>query len=66
MDMCLPQGLDSSFILYLENQPAKPESWNSAAFSISLFETNKFIEINLNNISMSLLKMADFIRTRAL
>jgi len=36
MDMCLLQGLDSSFILYLENQPAKPESWNSAAFSISV------------------------------
>jgi len=65
-NMYLPQGLNSSSILYLENQLAKPKSWNSIILHIFLFRTNEFIEIDSNNISMSFFRIADFIRNRAL
>jgi len=50
----------------LENQPAKPKFWNSATLPIFLFRTNEFIKIDLNNILMSLLRMAHFIRNKSL
>ena len=58
------QGLNSSSIPYIENQLAKPKSWDSMALSIFLFATSEFFEINLNNISTLLFRMADFIRNR--
>jgi len=66
IDTCLIQEFDSSFIPYSENKLVKPKSWNGDALPISLFGTNKFIEINLKNISTLLLRMADFIRNKAL
>ena len=60
IDICLSQRLDSFFILYLENQPAKPKFCDDATLLIFLFRTNEFIEISLNNILMLLLRIADF------
>jgi len=50
----------------LKNQPAKPKSWDGAILPISLFRTNKFVEIDSNNILTSLLRIDKFIRNRAL
>ena len=65
INMCCLQSLESSFILYMENQPGKPNFWDSATLPIFLFGTDEFVMINSNNISISLLKMANFIRSRA-
>lgn len=59
-NICTPQEFDFTSILYAEI--AKLNSWNKVALSISLFETNDFMEIDSNNISTSLLKIANFIK----
>ena len=66
MDMCHSQVLKSSPILYIENQPSKPNFWNGTVLLIFLFGTDKFVMIDSNNISTYLFKMANFIRSRAL
>ena len=66
MNMCLPQGLDSSSIPYEENQPTKLRLWDGTALPISLFGTNEFIDIDMKNISTSLLQIADYIQSKAL
>lgn len=58
------QGLNSFSIPYEENQPTELRSCDSVTLPISLFDTNKFSEINLNNILISLHRMANFIRSR--
>ena len=64
--MCHSQVLKSSPILYIENQPSKPNFWNGTVLLIFLFGTDKFVMIDSNNISTYLFKMANFIRSRAL
>ena len=66
MDICHLQGLGSSSILYIENQPDRPNSWNSTILLIFLFGTDEIAMIDSNNISTSLFRMANFIRSKAL
>jgi len=64
--MCHSQVLKSSSILYIENQPSKPNFWNGTVLLIFLFGTDKFVMIDSNNISTYLFRMANFIRSRTL
>jgi len=42
----------------------EPNTWNSEAYPISIFGFMKFLEINAKNIYISLLYMANYIRSR--
>ena len=64
IDICHSQDLESSSILYMENQSSKPNSWDSAILLIFLFRTDKFVMIGFNNILMLLFRMAYFIRNK--
>jgi len=59
--MCHPQKFETSSILYRNKQLAIPNSWGSKALSISLFETNESVVIDINNIEKSLLQMSEYI-----
>jgi len=61
-----PQRLEASTISYEVNQPTKPNSWDSTVLPIFFFGTNKFIEIDANNISILLLHIVNFIQNRSL
>ena len=49
---------------YNINQPTEPKAWNGEAYSLSIFGTIEFLEINAENIYISLLCIADFIRKK--
>jgi len=51
-------------LLLFHIQLANPNSWDDAAHLISIFRTNKFIETNTKNISISLYKISSFIRNK--
>ena len=51
-------------INYNINMPIEANTWNSEAYSISIFRHMEFLEIDVKNIFTSLLCMADFIKTR--
>jgi len=64
--MCSKQGLESNALLYSTGQLVEPNLWNGTMLSISLFSTNEFMNIDINNISTSLLKIANFIQNRSI
>jgi len=45
-------------------QLAKPNTWNGEAHLISIFGTMEFLEINAKNMTMSLLRMANYIKNK--
>ena len=64
IDIYHSQDLESSSILYMENQSSKPNSWDGTILLIFLFGTDKFVMIGSNNILMLLFRMAYFIRNK--
>ena len=42
----------------------EPNTWDSKAHSISIFESMEFLKIDAKNIYISLLSMANYIRSR--
>lgn len=66
LDICPKQELESNALPYNTSQLVEPNFWNGAALLIFLFNTNKFIDIDINNISTSLLKIANFIQNRSI
>jgi len=48
---------------YNINQPAEPNSWDGKAHLISIQETMEFLEIDVMNITTSLLYIANYIKT---
>ena len=66
MNMCQSQGLETSLIPYLINQPADPRLWNDSVYSISIYGLNKYLKVDANNITTSLHRITSFIRNRFL
>jgi len=64
IDICHSQDLESSSILYIENQSSKLNSWDGTILLIFLFGTDKFVIIGSNNILMLLFRIAYFIRNK--
>lgn len=56
--------LSPSTIPYEANAPADPNLWDGYFGAISLFSTNEFLQSNTQNISCSLICMAEFIKQR--
>jgi len=54
--------LESSAILYQENQPMDPELWDSLFAPISLFDVNQYLNGDAKNITCSLLRIVVFIK----
>ena len=63
-NMNQPHSLDSSFILYSEQQPANLELWDGHNHSISIFRNPRSIPIDTKNIKISLYQMVNFIKNR--
>jgi len=53
-----------SAIPYEANSPADPNLWDGHFGSVSLFGTNEFLQNDAQNISCSLIRIAQFIRQR--
>ena len=51
-------------IPYKANSPADPNLWDGHFGSVSLFGTNEFLQNDAQNISCSLIRIAQFIRQR--
>ena len=49
MNMCTLQDLKTTSIPYKDNQPVELNSWDEEAYSISIFETVKFLDICCGN-----------------
>ena len=60
--MCPSQGFTNVLISYDIDQPVELNAWNREAYSISIFDTIEFLEINSMNITSSLSHIANFIR----
>ena len=50
-------------MLYNINQPAEPNSWNDKAHLISIQRTMEFLEIDMMNMTTSLLYITNYIKT---
>jgi len=55
LNMHTPQEPKMSFISYKNYQPAELNSWNGKTHSLSIFGTNRFLDIDSKNFSISLL-----------
>ena len=62
MNMCPPQGIDTSSIPYRDKKPARPGTWNSQAHLISVFGTNEFVATDNTNIETFLLRIVEYIK----
>ena len=51
-NMCEPQSLEPSTILYSVNQPVNPQLWDGSFCPISIFEINEYLEGNAKNITL--------------
>ena len=58
----LPQGLESTAISYVDNQPTDLLLWDSNFCSIFIFSRNKYLEGDVKNIAYSLSRIMIFIR----
>jgi len=56
------QGPELLVISYTVNQPADPQLWNSNFCPISIFGINKYLEVNVKNITCSLHRIVTLIR----
>ena len=65
-NMTHSQSLKSFIILYQNNQPADPQLWDGNFHTIFLFGVNKYLAGNAKNITVSILKMATFIKQYSL
>jgi len=57
-------SLNSSSIPYSDHQPANPDLWDGHIHLISIFGNKEMVTINIKNIEVSLIYMADFIKNR--
>jgi len=54
INICKPQRLEVSTILYGVNQLADPQLWNSSFCFISIFNINEYLKVEAKNIAYSL------------
>jgi len=60
----LQQEFHVVLLAYDINQLVEPNAWNREVCPILIFRTMEFLEINLKNIFISLLPMANYIRNK--
>ena len=51
----MSRDIEISLIFYQNNSPMESNAWNREAYSILIFETMNFLDINAKNISILLL-----------